>query len=110
LKDIDVFKVTHHGSDGGTATQFIDHTEPGIFITSSQEDDHHDLGDDTRKRIETYIFDENEKKKKHNFQFEYEPLFNTLWEGKIIIRTDGKERIMDDVNGILFEVKTQRRA
>lgn len=110
LKNIDVFKVTHHGSNGGTSTQFIDHTEPGIFITSSQGDKDHDLGDKTRERIETYIYDKDEEKKKHDFQFGYEPLFNTLWEGKISIKTDGKKITMDEINGILFEVKTQRRA
>jgi len=126
LKNIDVLNVTHHGSAGGTAWDFVEHTEPAIFVTSSQDtdedgnfDDDHNLDDDTKEVIEDYLFDgpsdptvpENprKKKKKHNFEFVYEPLFNTTWEGQIIVRTDGKQHTFGNDKGVLFEVQTQRK-
>jgi len=119
LKNIDVLNVTHHGSADGTAWDFVEHTEPAIFVTSSQDhDDGHNLDDDTKEVIEDYLFDgpadpnvpPDPRKKKRNFQFVFEPLFNTSWDGKIIVRTDGKPLIIDNVDGVLFEVNVQRAA
>jgi len=109
--------VTHHGSAGGTAWDFVEHTEPAIFVTSSQDDDDHNLDNDTKDIIQDYLHDgpadpkvpDDPRKKKHYFEFVYEPLFNTSWEGQIIVRTDGRQHTLGNDKGVLFEVQTQRK-
>jgi len=100
LKNVDVFQITHHGSHNGTGDDFLMHTKPALFITSSdQEDTAHDLSTDTKIRIISYIESKEEK-----FDTEYYTIFNTYWNGDITIRTDGKPLTLQGVNGILFEV------
>lgn len=103
LKNIDVLKITHHGSHTGTSAKFLNHTSPKLFVTSSAKDKKHDLSPETEKRIENYI-----KRNDDKFDVPYYTIFNTHWEGKIIVRTDGKKRTLDGVNGILFEVETDQ--
>ena len=103
LKNIDVLKITHHGSHTGTSAKFLDHTSPKLFVTSSAKDKKHDLSPETEKRIENYI-----KRNDDKFDVPYYTIFNTYWERKIIVRTDGKKSTLDGVNGILFEVETDQ--
>lgn len=103
LKNIDVLKITHHGSHTGTSTEFLDHTSPFLFFTSSTDHEKHNLSKAVKCRIQKYV-DRNDEK----FNVGYYPIFNTHWEGDLIVRTDGIKRTMDGTRGILFEVETER--
>ena len=103
LRNIDVLNITHHGSHTGTSTEFLDHTSPALFITSSAKDGRHNLSSETECRINDYI-DRNGT----NFDVPYYTIFNTHWEKNIVIRTDGKKRTMDGAQGIFFEVETEK--
>ena len=105
LKNVHVLKITHHGSHNGTEDYFLDKTSPFLFFTSSTgiDDEQHDLSKAVECRIESYI-----KKNTEKFDVDYYPIFNTHWEGNLIIRTDGTKRTLGGAQGILFEVETDR--
>ena len=105
LKNVHVLKITHHGSHNGTEDYFLDKTSPFLFFTSSTgiKDPQHDLSKAVECRIESYI-----KKNTEKFDVDYYPIFNTHWEGNLIIRTDGTKRTLGGAQGILFEVETDR--
>ena len=104
LDKVDVLQITHHGSKYGTGYDFLSHTSPALFFTSSDQDDpKHDLSPETEERIMCYI--DNKGKK---FDTKYYTIFNTSWHGGIIIRTDGKPRTINGIKGILFEVKLEK--
>ena len=104
LNNVDVLQITHHGSKYGTGYDFLNYVSPALFFTSSDQDDpKHDLSPETKDRIMCYI--DNKGKK---FDTKYYTIFNTYWHGDIIIRTDGKSRIVDGIKGILFEVKLEK--
>lgn len=105
LENIHVLKITHHGSHNGTEDYFLDKTSPFLFFTSSTgtDDKKHDLSKAVECRIQSYI-DKNDEK----FNVDYYPIFNTHWEGDLIIRTDGIKRTLGSAQGILFEVETER--
>ena len=102
LKNIDFLQITHHGSFYGTNKKFLDHIKGAIFASSSNKEDKHDLDERTERRIQRYI-----DRQGKNFDTEYYSIFNTDWAGKIVVRTDGKERTWDGVTGVLFEVQIQ---
>ncbi len=86
----EVLKVTHHGSSSGTGETFLGVARPGLAIASTGEDGGHRLERDTRRRIRgTPVFRQ---------------VFETLVDGDIILRTDGRGS-----NGeILYEVTFER--
>lgn len=104
LDGVDVLQITHHGSKYGTGYDFLSHTSPALFFTSSNQDDpKHDLSPETEDRIICYI--DNKGKK---FDTRYYTIFNTFWHGDVIIRTDGKSRTINGIKGILFEVELEK--
>jgi len=105
LENVHVLKITHHGSHNGTEDYFLDKTSPFLFFTSStgDDDEQHNLSKAVECRIQSYV-DKNDEK----FNVNYYPIFNTHWEGNLIIRTDGTKRILGGAEGILFEVETER--
>jgi len=103
LKNVHVLKITHHGSHNGTGDNFLNTTSPFLFFTSSNDHEKHDLSKDVQCRIQKYV-DRNDEK----FNVGYYTIFNTNWEGDLIIRTDGINRTLGGAQGILFEVETER--
>ena len=105
LKNIDVLKITHHGSGSGTGAKFLNFTSAALFVTSSAADSHHDLDPKTGARIKDYI-----KGKGYSFNKKSGPcgIFNTCFKGKIIVRTDGVTTTLNGVKGVLFEVETEK--
>ena len=102
LQNIDLLKITHHGSHNGTGKKFLDTVTPFLFFTSSSADGKHDFSYDVEKRIKNYV-----KRNKKKFGVEYfMTIFNTQFEGDLIIRTDGNKRTLEGIRGILFEVET----
>ncbi len=71
-----VLKVTHHGSSSGTASEVIEKIRPGIAIASTGDDAGHRLEQDTLDRLGGR---QGPRK-----------VFETLVDGDIILRTDGR--------------------
>ena len=83
----DLLKVTHHGSSGGTAKKLVAAVKPGIAIASTADDEGHFLEADTLGRL--------------GGRPGPRAIFETLVDGDIILRTDGKPY----GNGILYQVE-----
>ena len=81
----DVLKVTHHGSSSGTGRVFVSTVAPGIAIASTGNTSSHFLEEDTLERLGGRPGPRS--------------VYETLVDGDIIIRTDG--RTFED--GILYE-------
>ena len=89
LLDVDILKITHHGSEHGTGQAFVDAVEPRIAVASTSQDSGHRLEQEVRDRLGqgTKIFD-------------------TFTEGgDIIIRTDGRRRESRGGTGVVYEVR-----
>jgi beta-lactamase superfamily II metal-dependent hydrolase len=82
----DVLKVTHHGSSSGTAKRFIDAVRPALAIASTADDDGHRLEADTLERL--------------GGRAGRRRVFETVVDGDIILRTDGRPY----GGGVLYEV------
>jgi len=86
----DVLKITHHGSEGGTGKEFLEHVRPAIAVSSSTSDPHHRL----------------EQKVKNRLSLHGTKIFDTHVDGDIIVRSDGHEWESDGDSGILYEIET----
>lgn len=92
LLDVDILKITHHGSEHGTGQAFVDAVDPRIAVASTSQDPGHRLEPEVRDRLEqgTEIFD-------------------TFTDGgDIIIRTDGQRRESGGQIGVVYEVRIER--
>lgn len=103
LKNIDALQITHHGSHNGTGAKFLNLTSSALFFVASAKDKKHDFDPRTERRVERYVDGKGNK-----FDVPYYPIFNTHWEGRITLRTDGRERTLDNTTGTLFEVETDK--
>lgn len=83
----DVYKVTHHGSSSGTPLASVRAAQHAFAIASTGDDDGHRLEEDTLERLE----DGNPKRR----------VFETLVDGDIIVRTDGRPYR----GGVLYSVE-----
>ncbi len=89
LFDVDVLKITHHGSEHGTGTQFVAAVDPRIAVASTAGDHGHELDQQTRDRLGPGP-----------------QVFDTFTAGgDIIIRTDGKQRESGGQDGVIYEVE-----
>jgi len=82
----DVLKVTHHGSSSGTARATVDAVRPGIAIASTGDEPGHTLELDTLQRL--------------GGRPGVRAVYETLVDGDIILRTDGREYR----GGVLYDV------
>ncbi len=82
----DVLKVTHHGSSSGTAKRAVDEIRPGIAIASTGDHSGHRLEQDTLDRLGGRPGPRG--------------VFETLVDGDIILRTDGRPHR----RGLLYQV------
>lgn len=73
----DVLKVTHHGSSSGTAKAVVDAVRPGIAFASTGDEPGHTLELDTLQRL--------------GGRPGPRAVYETLVDGDIILRTDGRE-------------------
>lgn len=94
---VDVLKVTHHGSKGGTDKDVLAKIQPGIAIASTGEGKGHDLHSKTRKIIKNRGARIFETGKASN---------GNLSARDVVIETDGK-RI--DSDGILYQARRLAR-
>ena len=84
-----VLKITHHGSEHGTGTNFLKQAAPLISVASTAEDAGHRLESVVKRRLRPYG-----------------ATFDTYGLGRhISVRTDGLQRILGDHQGVLFEVE-----
>lgn len=84
-----VLKITHHGSQDGTSSAFVQQAVPRISVASTAGDAGHRLERAVRNRLRSYgeVFD----------------TYRT--EGDIAVRTDGSQRLLSGRQGVLFEVE-----
>ena len=94
-----VLKITHHGSHTGTSKELVAKLNPGIAISSSNDDAKHDLSsaavksiNDNSNAVIFSTFDKSRTGRPRN---------------DIILRTDGKPWTVDDEAGIIVEVVTR---
>ncbi len=90
----DVVKVTHHGSSSGTATRVINAIKPGIAIASTGDDSGHRLERDTLDRLGGHSGLPGPG------ACDVRSVFETIIDGDIILRTDGRPYI----GGLLYQV------
>ena len=85
----DVLKITHHGSEHGTGTNFLEQVDPIISVASTAGDAGHRLERVVKSRLRPFG-----------------AVFDTFGLGRhIIVRTDGLQRHLGSVQGVLFEVE-----
>ncbi len=91
LLDVDILKITHHGSEHGTGQAFVDAVDPRIAVASTSQDSSHRLEPEVRNRLGqgTEIFD------------------TFTAGGDIIIRTDGQRRESGGHTGVVYEVRIE---
>ena len=92
LLDVDILKITHHGSEHGTGHAFVDAVDPRIAVASTSQDPGHRLEPEVRERLGqgTEVFD-------------------TFTDGgDIIIRTDGQRRESGGQTGVVYEVRIEQ--
>lgn len=87
----DVLKVTHHGSSSGTARSALVAIRPGIAIASTGDDSGHRLEGDTLGRLGVRLPRGHPGPRR---------VFETLVDGDIILRTDGRPYR----GGLLYQV------
>ena len=87
----DVLKVTHHGSSSGTARTLVAAVRPGVAIASTGDDSGHRLERDTLERLGGRPLRGPRTPRR---------VFETLVDGDIILRTDGKPYR----GGLLYQV------
>ena len=91
-----MLKITHHGSHGGTSRQLVTRIQPGIAISSSSDDERHDLSQEV---IDTINNNSN--------AIIYSTYDTNRNAGRdIILKTDGELYYVDNQPGIIFEVDT----
>ena len=90
----DVVKVTHHGSSSGTAIRVINAIKPGIAIASTGDDSGHRLERDTLDRLGGHSGLPGPGAR------DVRSVFETIIDGDIILRTDGRPYI----GGLLYQV------
>lgn len=83
----DVLKVTHHGSSSGTATSVVNAIRPGIAIVSTGDDSGHRLEQDTLDRLGGHSGPPGPGARS------IRSVFETVVDGDIILRTDGRPYI-----------------
>lgn len=88
-----LLKVTHHGSSDGTSEQLVTSLRPAISIASTDADPGHRLEPDVRTRLSASAI-----------YATYDPRRPRHPAKDIIIRTDGRIRLVDRVQGVLFEI------
>lgn len=86
----DVLKLTHHGNSDGTSKRLLCAVQPGIAIASTGRDSGHSLEFDVLDRLQVG----GQRR-----------IFETLIEGDIILKTDGRR--FD--GGVLYQVDFQSR-
>ena len=91
----DVLKVTHHGSSSGTARTVVEAIQPGIAIASTGDDSGHRLERDTLDRLGGHSG--RPAPGAHGDS----PVFETVVDGDIILRTDGTPYL----GGLLYQVE-----
>ncbi len=93
MNRVHVLKVTHHGSSSGTSPNLIQTLLPEIAFASTDKSPTHRLEDDVRATLhDAAIYTTHDKSRpKHK-------------EKDIIIRTDGRERMIAGTRGVMFEV------
>lgn len=91
----DVLKVTHHGSSSGTATSVVNAIRPGIAIVSTGDDSGHRLEQDTLNRLGGHSGPPGPGARG------IRSVFETVVDGDIILRTDGRPYI----SGLLYQVE-----
>jgi beta-lactamase superfamily II metal-dependent hydrolase len=100
VKTVHVLKVTHHGSSDGTSPNLVQAFPPAIAFASTAEHDTHQLEDDVRKRLGDAAIYTTYDGAARKVQTEQD----------IIIRTDGQQRTVEGVQGIMFEVWRRKPA
>ncbi len=99
VNHVDVLKVTHHGSSSGTSPDLVQAFPPAIAFASTDEHHTHRLEGDVRNRLgDAAIYTT------------HDPLRPVHKERDIIIRTDGKQRMIDGHQGVMFEVWRRKPA
>lgn len=90
--DVDVLKITHHGSEHGTGQDFVNAVGPRIAFASTAQDSGHQVEPEVRDRLgqDTEIFD------------------TLTTGGDIIIRTDGQRRESGGHTGVVYEVRIEQ--
>ena len=84
-----VLKITHHGSEHGTGTNFLEQAAPLISVASTAEDVDHRLERVVKRRLRPFGV-----------------VFDTYGIGRhITVRTDGFQRLLGENRGVLFEVE-----
>ena len=84
-----VLKITHHGSDHGTGTTFVEQAAPLISVASTAGDAGHRLERAVKRRLQPYGV-----------------AFDTYGVGRhVTVRTDGLQRLLGVHQGVLFEVE-----
>ena len=98
FRPVDVLKVTHHGSEGGTGQPFVDAIRPKIAVSSSGDPSHegHRFEEVTRDRLED--------------QPGTQEIRTTHENGDIVIRTDGRIVNLGGRRGILYELEIDKEA
>ncbi|MEE9174068.1 MAG: hypothetical protein V3U30_03720 [Thermoplasmata archaeon] len=97
INPVDVLKVTHHGSEGGTGQTFVDAIRPKIAVVSSGNPSHegHRFEQVIRDRLEGQPGVETEIRTTHE-------------SGDVVVRTDGRIVDIGGRRGILYELEVER--
>lgn len=91
LLEVDVLKITHHGSDDGTGQAFVNAVDPRIAVASTAADPTHRLEPAVRTRL--------------GGNTEIRDTFTN--GGDVIVRTDGQRRQSAGHTGVVYEVLIQ---
>ena len=96
FSEIDVLKITHHGSKHGTSQEFVDATQPKINLASSADSSH--KGHALEPRIRTRL----------SSQLGILAVVRTTNKnGDISVRTEGRRVTFSGHRGVLYELNTE---